>query len=227
MFPFRNETKTAGFPAVTLSIILLCTAVFIGGNIFANRGAAFPGLVPVDFMYALFHPSTGLLAAGGMLFASFFMHGGLGHLLGNMWYLWLFGPPLEDRIGRSPFALLYGSCGVVSMVIQTASAPLSNTPIVGASGAIAGIMGCNLVLLPFARLACYFPPVFIFRIPAFIFLLLWFWIQYINVRYAGDAASTMVAWWAHIGGYTTGAIAGIILLMRRRRKPAVRGVKKR
>ena len=212
---------------ITLLIIALCTAVFTGGQVLSKNFIKFPGLVPVDFMYALFHPSTGLLGAGLELCASFFMHGGLGHLLGNMWYIWLFGPPIEDRIGRFPFALLYVSCGIVSMIIQTASSPLSNTPIVGASGAIAGIMGCNLVLLPFARLACYFPPVFIFRIPAFVFLLLWFWIQYINVRYAGGAASAMVAWWAHIGGYTAGAIAGMFLLVRMRSRFGRGGAKKR
>lgn len=227
MFPFRNDAKTAAFPAVTLLIITLCAAVFTNSNILANGSIKTPGLVPVDFMYALFHPSTGLFGAGVVLCTSFFMHGGLGHLLGNMWYLWLFGPPLEDRIGRFSFALLYVSCGIVSMIIQTASSPLSNTPIIGASGAIAGIMGCNLVLLPFARLACYFPPVFIFRIPAFIFLLLWFWIQYINVRYAGGAAASMVAWWAHIGGYAAGAIAGMFLLVRMKSRPVKHGVKKR
>jgi membrane associated rhomboid family serine protease len=226
VFPFRNETKRTAFPAVTLIIITLCTAVFTSSNVLANDFIKPRGFVPVDFMYALFHPSAGLFGAWLVLCASFFMHGGLGHLLGNMWYLWLFGPPVEDRIGRLPFALLYFSCGIVSMIIQTASSPLSNTPVIGASGAIAGIMGCSMVLLPFARLACYFPPVFIFRIPAFIFLLLWFWIQYINVRY-GNAATTMVAWWAHIGGYASGAIAGTILLVRMRSRPVRYGVKKR
>ena len=226
MFPFRNETKTAGFPLVTTLIIALCVAVFLGGQVYGSGFFRQKGLVPVDFMYAVFHPSKGLLEAAAMLFASFFMHGGIMHLAGNMWYLWLFGPPLEDRIGRLSFALLYSACGVVSMLIQTASVPLSNTPIVGASGAIAGIMGCNLVLLPFARLACYFPPLFIFRIPAFIFLLLWFWIQYINVT-SGNAEATMVAWWAHIGGYLTGAIAGLGLLAHLRSAPIRSGAKKR
>ena len=211
MFPVRNETKSDGFPTVTLLIIAVCTAVFTGEHLAGNGFFKLPGLVPVDFMYAVFHPSKGLPGAVGMLLASFFMHAGLGHLLGNMWYLWLFGPSVEDRIGKVAFALLYGSCGVVSMMIQTASAPLSRIPVVGASGAIAGVMGCSLVLLPTARLACYFPPVFIFRVPAFIFLLLWFFIQYINVR-SGNA--TMVAWWAHIGGYLTGVIVGVSLLGR-------------
>jgi membrane associated rhomboid family serine protease len=109
-------------------------------------------------------------------------------------------------------------------VIQTLSAPLSHIPILGASGAIAGIMGCSLLLLPLARLACYVPPVFIVRIPAYIFLLLWFCIQYINVKY-GNGASSMVAWWAHIGGYTAGAIAGTLFLARGR--PGKREVGKR
>jgi membrane associated rhomboid family serine protease len=226
VFPFRNETKKTGFPLVTLLIIAVCATIFVFENLLAKNCIPLPGLVPVDFMYDLFHPANGLLEAGAMLGASFFMHGGLAHLAGNMWYLWLFGPPIEDRIGHVPFALLYGACGSVSMLLQAASSPLSSTPIVGASGAIAGIMGCNLVLLPFARLVCYLPPVFIFRIPAFIFLLLWFWIQYINVR-SGNAASAMVAWWAHIGGYSIGAMAGIVLLAGKRSVPGKSGVKKR
>jgi len=151
-----------------------------------------------------------------MLVAAFFMHGGISHLVGNMWYLWLFGPAIESRIGSGPFALLYGFCGVVSMLIQTVHSPLSTVPIVGASGAIAGIMGCSLVLQPLARLSCYLPPVFIFRVPAFVFLLFWFLIQYINVRLLGTpGAPTLVAWWAHIGGYLTGAVAGGAVLFLR------------
>lgn len=209
---------------MTLLIITVCTAVFTGGHVITNGVFTARGLVPVDFMYAVFHPSMALFEAGGILVASFFMHGGPGHLLGNMWYLWLFGPAVERRIGGFPFIILYFSCGIISLVIQTLSSPLSKIPVVGASGAIAGIMGCSLLLLPLARFACYVPPVFIVRIPAYIFLLLWFIIQYINVRH-GNGASTMVAWWAHIGGYATGAIAGTVLLGRGR--PGRSGVRKR
>jgi membrane associated rhomboid family serine protease len=107
VFPFRNESKTGGLPVMTLLIIALCTTIFTEGYFNAAGVFTARGLVPVDFMYAVFHPTAGLFKAGGMLVASFFMHGGPGHLLGNMWYLWLFGPPLEKRIGKFSFVILY------------------------------------------------------------------------------------------------------------------------
>jgi membrane associated rhomboid family serine protease len=220
MFPLRHEAKPKKAPLVTIALVVLCCAVFFGGG----HSIRSEGLVPLDFFYGLFHPAPGLAHAGAMLFLSFFMHGSLFHLLGNMWYLWLFGSAIEGRLGHRAFAVIYCLCGVVSMLMQVASAPLSSTPIVGASGAIAGIMGLNLVLLPRERLLCYFPPIFLFRVPAFIFLLLWFFIQYVNVRYANPAVSN-VAWWAHIGGYAAGAAAGVALLVR---NPSLRkGAQKR
>jgi membrane associated rhomboid family serine protease len=214
MFPLKHEADANKFPLVTLSIIVLCCAIFFGCQRFIHSA----GLVPLDFIYSIFHPSQGLGNAGGMLFLAFFMHGSLFHLLGNMWYLWIFGSAIEGRLGHRAFTGIYCLCGITSMVIQILSSPLSTVPIVGASGAIAGIMGLNLMLLPFARIVCYFPPIFFLRIPAFIFLLFWFCIQYINVRYANSASSN-VAWWAHIGGYAAGAMIGVVL---RLQNPSVR-----
>ena len=209
MVPLRHEATANKIPLVTVSLILLCCVVFVGGGRFIHSS----GLVPLDFFYGVFHPAPGLGQAGAMLFLSFFMHGSLFHLLGNMWYLWLFGSAIEGRLGHRAFAGIYFLSGIVAMLIQVASSPLSSIPIVGASGAIAGIMGLNLIVLPLARILCYVPPIFLLRIPAFIFLLLWFCIQYISVRYANPATSG-VAWWAHIGGYAAGALIGVALLIR-------------
>jgi membrane associated rhomboid family serine protease len=206
MIPVKHDVPRKAFPFVTLSLCACCVALFFGGS----RFLAEQGFVPLDFIYALFHPLEGLRTATVMLLLSFFMHGSIMHLVGNLWYLWLFGPAIEQRLGALTFALLYGVAGVIATIVQAVSSPLSTIPIVGASGAIAGIMGLTLVLLPRSRLVCFFPPLFFFKIPSFVFLLLWFGIQYINLSYAAPQGA-LVAWWAHIGGFAFGVVAGVLL----------------
>jgi membrane associated rhomboid family serine protease len=206
MIPVKHEAKTTSFPFVTVTIMICCVAAYaVGRRLFAGYG-----LVPLDFMYGLFHPGSGLPTALAMLLLSLFMHGGIFHLAANMWYLWLFGPAMENRAGAFPFTLLYGAAGVTASLVQAASAPLSTIPIVGASGAIAGIMGLTLLLQPTSRLVCYFPPLFFFKVPTFVFLLIWFCIQYINLS-APTRSGTNVAWWAHIGGFLFGMAAGALM----------------
>lgn len=205
MIPIKHDVPRKGFPFVTLSLCGCCVAVFFGGSCFiAERG-----FVPLDFMYALFHPVEELRTVTVMLLLSFFMHGGIAHLAGNLWYLWLFGPAIEQRLGAPRFTFMYGTAGVIATITQALSSPLSTIPIVGASGAIAGVMGITLVLLPHSRIVCYFPPLFFFKIPSFVFLLLWFGIQYINLSFTSPG-NTLVAWWAHIGGFSFGVVAGIL-----------------
>jgi membrane associated rhomboid family serine protease len=161
-------------------------------------------------MGIVFHPERGLHHALLAITVAFFMHGGLFHLLSNMWYLWIFGALTERHIGGLSFLTVYVACGIMSMVIEVASTPLSTVPLVGASGAIAGIMGVTLVLLPLSRILVWIPPVFVVPIPAFIFLLLWFGIQYVNVG-RDPAHGGGIAWWAHIGGYLTGVVAAFFI----------------
>jgi membrane associated rhomboid family serine protease len=213
MIPVKHETKTTGFPAVSILIILACTAMYCVGK----RLIAVQGFVPLDFMYGVFHPAKGLQDAAAACVASLFMHGSSLHLLSNMWYLWLFGPAIERRIGWWQFALSYGAGGIIASLSQAMSSPLSSLPIVGASGAIAAIMGLTLIMLPRGRLICYFPPLFFFKIPSFVFLLLWFGIQYINL-YLSTPQSALVAWWAHIGGFLFGVASGAIRVLAGARK---------
>ena len=206
MLPIRIDVKTRGLPLITVFFIFLCTALYI---------VRFPqlipgGVVPLDFVYSLLHPETGIVSSVFVLLASFFLHGSIIHLVGNMWYLWLFGSTLERHIGFRSFLPVYFLSGTAAMLTQIANDPLSTIPIIGASGAIAGVMGTYLILLPFTKIVFGLPPVFSFRLPAALFLLFWFWLQWSNVGTI-QQTSCRIAWWAHIGGFCFGIAAGIVL----------------
>jgi membrane associated rhomboid family serine protease len=143
-----------------------------------------------------------------------FLHAGWMHLIGNMWYLWIFGDNVEDRLGHFNFLLFYLLCGLAAGVVHTAANLDSTVPSLGASGAIAGVLGAYAVSYPFARVLTLVPIVFFFQVievPAIIILGLWFLLQFLSGASSittSQAASGGVAWWAHIGGF----IAGILLL---------------
>ena len=143
-----------------------------------------------------------------------FLHGGWLHILGNMLYLYIFGDNVEDMLGRGRFLAFYLACGVVSFLVQIAFASHSMVPNVGASGAIAGVLGAYFILFPRARVLTLIPLLLFFplvEIPAFFFLGIWFLIQFLSGAAAlgqSSALSGGVAWWAHIGGF----LAGIVLL---------------
>jgi membrane associated rhomboid family serine protease len=216
MFPLRSESYSGRFVGVTLAIIVACGGVFV----MQMRGVVqAPGFVPLDFMHALFHPGAETLAAARSLLLSFFMHGSLFHLLSNIWYCWIFGSAVEEKAGSGRFALIYFLCGAISMIAQAASAPLSTIPVVGASGAIAGIMGLHLVFLPLSGIRIWMPPIFFFKIPAFIFLFIWFGVQYMS---ATASASVPIAWWAHIGGFIAGVALGVVARIGGRKRRGTR-----
>lgn len=200
MIPVKFDSTPGRPQPVTLVLIGLCVAAFVSRPYVPWYGS---GFVPVDFVHALLHPRQELGQATLSLLLSFFTHAGLVHLVFNMWFLWVFGCALEHSLGSIRFALLYLACGVLSMVIQAASTPLSRIPVVGASGAIAGVMGACVILLPLARIILWLPPLFRFRVPAIAFLLLWFVYQYVSMRSAAPD-SVGIAWWAHIGGFACG-----------------------
>ena len=172
------------------------------------------GGVPLDFVHAILHPDNNLVTSGILLLTSFFLHGSLLHLAGNLWYLWLFGSKLEGTIGHFRFVLLYFASGIIAMLTQVANNPLSTIPVIGASGAIAGVMGTYLVILPFSKIILGIPPLFSVRLYAGFFLLLWFWLQWNNVA-SPHPSTNLIAWWAHIGGFCFGIIAGIFFRLSR------------
>ncbi|HEX2208955.1 MAG TPA: rhomboid family intramembrane serine protease [Longimicrobium sp.] len=143
------------------------------------------------------------------LLTSMFMHGGWMHLIGNMLFLWVFGNNIEDSMGHLRFLVFYVVCGLAASFAHIYFSPASNVPMVGASGAISGIMGAYILLYPGARVRTFFPPFFFFRIRAFFFLLLWFVLQlYEGLGMQPTAEEGGVAVWAHIGGF----VAGLLLI---------------
>ena len=143
---------------------------------------------------------------------SMFLHGGWLHFLGNMWTLWIFGDNVEDRMGRLGFLVFYLLCGFVAGVVHYVTNLGSTLPTVGASGAIAGVMGAYFILYPHARIITFFPIFFVpffFEIPAVLYLGIWFYSQFLSgvMSLAGPEQVGGIAWWAHIGGF----LAGIIL----------------
>ena len=160
------------------------------------------------------------------LFTSQFLHGGWMHILSNMLYLWIFGDNVEDRLGHARFLIFYLGAGAAAAILQTLFDPFSSVPMVGASGAIAGVMGAYFVLYPYSRvLTAIFLIIFfdIVEIPAVFFLGLWFLLQLLSgVGSLGmNSAAGGVAFWAHIGGFVAGAVIGLVLRSRDNRWAAV------
>ncbi|MBD3347494.1 MAG: rhomboid family intramembrane serine protease [Chitinivibrionales bacterium] len=224
MFPLKCESTGTKIPFATLSLIILCIAAYIRHDLIEPYAK---GFIPLYFANALFNPIEYGPQAMISLFSSLFTHAGIMHLISNMWYLWIFGYAVEQDTGAGKFIIIYVACGILSMLIQGVSDPLSSVPIVGASGAIAGIMGLHLILLPLSKILVWIPPIFIFKVWAFIFLILWFGVQYVSLR-SSSPQSAGVAWWAHMGGYVSGSLWGIVLRIRNRNtQPTVRSRKKK
>jgi membrane associated rhomboid family serine protease len=143
---------------------------------------------------------------------SLFLHGGWMHLLGNMLYFWVFGNNIEDSMGSGRFLLFYLTCGLAAAAAHIIVQPGSPVPTVGASGAISGIMGAYLVLYPNVRVRMYFPPIFLFRVRAWLVLIWWFLLQLLSgvpeLTTMRPEVSSGVAFWAHVGGF----IAGVVLV---------------
>jgi len=141
------------------------------------------------------------------IFESMFLHGGFMHILGNMWFLWIFGDNVEDRLGHVNFLLFYLAGGVVAFLIQGAVTPHLRAPVIGASGAISAVIGAYLVFFPRARITTL---IFIFlfftfiQIPAWLFIIIWFFMQYFNGVLALAGGFSHIAWFAHIGGFSFG-----------------------
>ena len=156
------------------------------------------------------------------VFTAMFMHAGWGHIFGNMLFLWIFGDNVEDRLGHVRYLVFYLACGIAAMALQTAFSVDSLIPTVGASGAIAGVLGAYLVLFPGAIVQVIVFPLFFFPffVPAIVLIGIWFLMQLLGgVAELGETAGAGIAWWAHVGGFVAGAILVIITGARARAGP--------
>jgi membrane associated rhomboid family serine protease len=212
VIPINDENPTELTPWMTVVLIVanLLTWFLIQGfgQMEALEASVYVfGTRPCEVTTAC--PVEGL--GGETLITSMFMHGGWGHLLGNMLFLWVFGNNIEDSMGHVRFLFFYLLTGVAAGLAHVFFSPQSAMPAVGASGAISGIMGAYILLYPQARVRTWFPPIFFFRIRAVFFLALWFVLQlFSGISSLGlpESESGGVAVWAHIGGF----VAGLLLI---------------
>lgn len=210
MIPLRDENPSQRAPLVTRTLIALNALAFLyelaQGERLRELFFAW-GFVP-ERLSAAFSGSGELSAAAITLLTSMFLHGGWLHLLGNMWYLWIFGDNVEDRLGHWRFLAFYLAAGLFSALAHAFFNPSSPVPTVGASGAIAGVLGAYALAFPRARVITLLPVFFFFQViamPAMLVLGLWFVFQFLSgaLSLAGPASGG-VAWWAHIGGFAFG-----------------------
>ena len=224
MLPIRDDIPSSRFPAVTLGIIAVNVLVFlrelsVGPNLEALlvQYAVIPVRYTVPDVAQLFTVPQQIFA----LFSSMFLHGGWVHLLGNMWTLWIFGDNVEDRLGRWKYLLLYLASGVAAALLHIYTNLGSQVPTIGASGAIAGVMGAYFRFYPQARVETVIPPFIFgpyFDLPAVLFLGWWFLLQFFNGALslgAGARGFGGIAWWAHVGGFAFGV--AVCLFARRPR----------
>jgi len=224
MIPLRDTIKSKTVPYVNYTLISLCGLVFLYELSLGGRVGHFirsTGVTPADVSVSLLqghlaaHPALTLLS-------SMFVHGGWMHLLGNMLYLYIFGDNVEDRIGHGAYLVFYLLCGAGSALVQVYAQQSSTAPLIGASGAISGVLGAYFLLYPRARVLTLIP-LFVFfpvvEVSAFFFLGFWFLLQFLQGALAsggGDAAAGGVAWWAHAGGFVTGAVLLPVFLLYRK-----------
>jgi membrane associated rhomboid family serine protease len=220
MIPISDEIRTRRVPYVTQGLIAINVLVFLLEFVLGDRSRTLLmslGAVPAYITDPAEHPLAFLT-----IFTSMFLHGGWLHLIGNMLYLFIFGDNVEDEFGHTGYLLFYLAAGIVAGLAQVVIAPQSTVPAVGASGAIAGVLAVYLVLYPTAPVRVLVPSFFFMRmvrLPAVIVLGMWFVIQlFSGVLSLGmqTMATGGVAWFAHIGGFVAGLLAGLVL---RRTRP--------
>ncbi|WP_299553286.1 rhomboid family intramembrane serine protease [uncultured Tateyamaria sp.] len=214
MFPIRDHNPSGRTPYVTYALMAINLVVFLSYvGLFADERA----LNRFFFDYAAI-PARILSGDGfSTLLTSMFLHGGWLHLAGNMLFLYIFGDNVEDEMGHMPFLGFYLTTGIAASGIHILSAPGSVVPVVGASGAIAGVMGGYLLLFPKARVDILLILIIIFRIfpiPAWIMLLIWFGMQFVG-GVGSDPNGGGVAYWAHAGGFVAGILLTIPVWLRR------------
>jgi membrane associated rhomboid family serine protease len=227
MIPIRNAVPTRYPPVVTWMLIAINCLVFL------LQSRLDPGeleellrdfaLIPARYTAVVAYGDANLSAIDLVpFFTMMFLHGGWLHLIFNMWTLWLFGSTVEDRLGHGRYLAFYLACGLAASIAHVVFNPTSVVPALGASGAIAGVLGCYIRLFPLARVVVVVPILFIplfFEVYAFVFVGLWFLIQIFQgtLELLLPTSGGGVAWWAHVGGFVAGFTLGPLLVRPERR----------
>lgn len=223
MIPLKNLRSRIHFPAITVALIVANFLVFFYQLSLPHRDLqifiATYALIPARAQLALAGQHFTLAQGFVPFFTSMFLHAGWLHIIGNMWFLWLFGPHVEDRLGHPLYLGFYLLCGLGAGTAQTLFSLGSTIPSLGASGAIAGVLGAYIIFYPSSKiltLVTLFFWWFFARLPAVLFIGLWFLVQFLSgISSLGNAAEGGVAWWAHVGGFLLGML--LVSGMRRNR----------
>lgn len=216
MFPLHDANPRHGPSYIMWLLVFINIAVFLYTLTLGNERQIMSFYWDYAFVPALFFSAPGENTY--RLITSMFMHGGLAHIAGNMFFLYVFGDNIEDRMGHFTFLGFYLAGGVLATLAHALLLPGSSTPLVGASGAVSAVLGAYILLFPRQRVLTFLPPFFVFWLPAWFYLGYWIIIQVmqgVGGLVAGDAAREGVAWWAHIGGFAFG-MATVNLLARKK-----------
>ena len=213
MIPLRDDNPTTLYPWVTV-VLIGCNLLLYGYELtlgaalesFLFAYGAIPAILLTD---ARLPDGVAAVPAAVTVFSSMFLHGGLFHVAGNMLYLWIFGNNIEDALGHGRFLLFYLISGVVAVYAHALMDPQSSVPMIGASGAVSGVLGAYLVLFPRVRVLALVPVLFfvqLMRVPAFVMLGFWIVLQLLNGFLSVGMAGGGVAWFAHVGGFVVGVV---------------------
>ncbi len=225
MIPLRDSTRSRHFPIITIALIVLNLYIFFRQSISSqaeltsiiSNYALIPAYLTANLkaysLFGILHPP---------LITSTFLHGSWFHVLFNMLYLWIFGDNIEDKLGPVRFLIFYLLSGIAGNLTHVFIDPVSPIPLVGASGAIAGLLGAYIITFPKARVTSLFFVLFFFfirDIPAIYFILFWFILQVINGVSSLGIMGNTTAWWAHIGGFLCGIL--LMIILRKREKQSI------
>jgi membrane associated rhomboid family serine protease len=212
MIPIRDTAPCHNTPWVTWSLIAINSGIFLALRMIpfeqSNQLLQHYGMIPLRYVNLQWADEAGLPFDYYLsLVSNLFIHLEWGHLLINLCFLWIFADNIEDRMGHLPFLLFYLICGIFASFLQWYFDPLLDIPIIGASGAIAGVLAAYFFLYPLERVILWLPPIFLFPVPAIMFLGLWVILQLYNATTAivFKSGAMDVAWWAHLGGFIAGS----------------------
>lgn len=215
MIPLKDNIPSRTFPFVNIFLIIINSIIFLYEASLPkealNDFIQVFGTIPARYHWIEVTGVYSFIAKYYPILTSMFLHGGWFHLIGNMWFLWIFGDNVEDRMGHGRYLLFYILTGIVASLTHIYLNSESTIPTVGASGAIAGVMGAYFILYPHARIITLIPIFFfvdIIEIPAFFFLGFWFLMQFFEGTVSLFVTSHVggVAWWAHLGGFAAGVV---------------------